>query len=63
MSIVQCQLDDCDREATAYWWVKVDERQVERLFCYAHSDQEHQADLLAFGHQNLVPGSGIESLA
>jgi hypothetical protein len=57
VEIVTCQRDDCEREATAYWWVKVDDHQVERLFCYAHSDAEHQADLLAFGHQNLVPGS------
>jgi hypothetical protein len=57
VEIVTCQHEACEREATAYWWVKVDDRQVERLFCYAHSDAEHQADLLAFGHQNLVPGS------
>ena len=45
------------REATDYWWVKVDDRQVERLFCYSHSDAEHQADLSAFGtHQALCLG-------
>ena len=55
--IVTCQRDDCEREATDYWWVKVDDRQVERLFCYSHSDAEHQADLSAFGHDNLVPES------
>ena len=55
--IVTCHHDDCEREATDYWWVKVDDRQVERLFCYSHSHAEHQADLGAFGHENLVPGS------
>ena len=29
--IVTCQRDDCEREATDYWWVKVDDRQVETL--------------------------------
>lgn len=57
--IVQCQMADCDREATHYWWVKVEVGCAERLYCYAHADGNYQADLLAFGHPNLIPGSQV----
>jgi hypothetical protein len=58
---VPCDVKDCEREATHYWWLKVENGCAERLFCYVHAQENYQQDVAAFG-ERLIPGTDEVSL-
>ena len=54
---VMCQQATCLHEANQYWWVRIESGGiVERLFCYAHAEENRNADVIAFG-DGFIAGS------
>jgi len=56
MMTVPCDMRECEREATHYWWLTLDAGCVERLFCYVHAQENFQQDVATFGDR-LIPGT------